>query len=466
MKESGQKRRASARGGGKSGGMSAGSLPPEARAEGDLWLALGLLVYNLVLASLFPLMLMWLGWRSLVGRKPIGEWRHRLGLVPRLELGRSPRIWVHAVSAGEMTAAGPVVKELRQAFPAAGLAVSTHTSAGMAVARRSGQDADALFFLPFEWPDCMGLALWRLRPDLVVVVEKELWPNLLGLARLMGAKVLVVNGRVSDRMVRRAQGRPGIARWLYRLPHFICLQSEQDAARLKGLGVASECVVVAGNTKVDALAERDREAEARLARELGAAAQEPWLVAGSTHPGEEVVVVEAFRRIRNALPSARLLLAPRHLERVPAACATAAAQGFSVARKSEGKPEGREVVVLDTMGELRPAYGLGAAGFVGGTLVPVGGHNLLEPVAAGKAVLFGPHTGNCADVADLVLESGVGFRVCGAEELAEEFVRIATDPELRQQLALRAQALIEAQQGAAERCVAAARALLQEVVDQ
>jgi len=430
------------------------------QGPGRLPLALELLAYNLLLVGSFPAMALWLAWRLLVRRKPLGEWQHRLGFVPPSKPGRTPRIWVHAVSAGEIAAAAPVINRLRQVFPGAWIAVSMHTETGMVVAQKTCEDADALFYLPFEWPGCIAAALCRLRPHLIVIVEKELWPNLLGMARLMRARVLVVNGRVSQRMLNRARWGPCFVRWLYRLPHLLCVQSPQDAARLRHLGISSEPLIVAGNTKVDALTHRPGEAEARLARDLAIAGHEVWLVAGSTHMGEEEVVVDAFRRIRDANPSARLLLAPRHLERVPAACAMVAQRGLSVARRTEPNPSRGQVIVLDTMGELRTAYGFASAGFVGGTLVPVGGHNLLEPLAAGTAVLFGPHTHNCADVADLVLQSGVGFRVRGAEDLAQEFLRIAADAEVKSQIALRARALIEQQRGAAARCVSAACTLL------
>jgi 3-deoxy-D-manno-octulosonic-acid transferase len=187
-----------------------------------------------------------------------------------------------------------------------------------------------------------------------------------------------------------------------------------------------------------------------------------WLVAGSTHPGEEEQVVDAFGVIREEIASARLLLAPRHLERVAAVSAALAQRGIQVVRRSDGEaPRRREaVVILDTMGELRAAYGLGTAGFVGGTLAPIGGHNLLEPVAAGRPALFGPHTANCEDVADLVLAAGVGFRTDGAEELAGEFLRIARDGRLRGEVAGRAEALMAEQQGASARCAAAARELV------
>ncbi len=427
-----------------------------------LGLALELVVYNLVLAALLPALAGWLGWRLLVQRKPIGAWRERLGMVRRLPAGPGPRIWLHAVSAGEMGAAKPVVDALREVFPEAGIAVSTQTPTGMAVAKKSCGAADYLFYLPFDWPDCMGLALWRLRPDLLVVMEKELWPNLLGLARLTGMRVLVVNGRVSDRMMRRSRWLPGFVQWLHRLPERMCVQSEEDGRRLNRLGVPRDRVVVAGNTKVDNLAQRDAEGEALLAGELSVAAGEAWLVAGSTHAGEEEALVDAFATIRETIPAARLLLAPRHLEWVAEVSAMVAERGMTVVRRSDGEagqtPEA--VVILDTMGELRAAYGFAAAGYVGGTLVPVGGHNLLEPVAAGRPVLFGPHTEDCADVADLVREAGVGFRVSGAEELAEEFVRIAGDGALRKKVAARAGALMEEQRGAAARCAGEAAKLL------
>jgi 3-deoxy-D-manno-octulosonic-acid transferase len=424
-------------------------------------LALQLLAYDLLLLLAIPAALVWLAWRLLALRKPLGDWRHRLGILPPLPRRASPRIWLHAVSAGEMGAARPVLAALRQAFPDAAIAVSTHTDAGMTVAARSRHLADSLCYLPFDWPDCIALALWRLRPDLLVVVEKELWPNLLGGAKLLSVPVLLVNGRVSDRMVGRAAYARPFVQWLYRLPDALCVQSDQDAERLRRIGVGPERILLAGNTKVDTLADRDADAEALLLRDLGVERDQTWLVAGSTHPGEEEQIVDAFQRIRERLPSARLLIAPRHLERVADLSALLAQRGLDVARRSERPaPRPGAVVILDTMGELPAAYTFAAAGFVGGTLVPIGGHNLLEPVAAGRAVLFGPHTQNCADVADLVAEAGVGVPVADAESLAAHFLRLAASDRERREIAARAADLMQRQRGAAARCVEAARALL------
>lgn len=431
------------------------------RAAAWLRLALQLLAYDLILSLALPAAIIWMAWRLLALRKPLGDWRHRLGVVPAPGRARRPRVWLHAVSAGEMSAALPMLTGLRGALPQAGLAVSTHTDTGMAVARKARGVADSIFYLPFDWPDCVALALWRIRPDLLIVVEKELWPNLLGVAKLLGIPVLLINGRVSDRMMQRARYARPFVQWLYRLPDSLCVQSEQDAERLRVLGVRAARIQIAGNTKADTLADRDVEAEAGLARNLGVSEEDLWLVAGSTHPGEEEQIIEAFDRIRGQLPAARLLIAPRHLERVAAVSALLAQRGFDVVRRSEHRADARDaVIVLDTMGELRAAYGLAAAAFVGGTLVPIGGHNLLEPVAAGRPVVFGPYTANCPDIADLVVEAGVGFRVAGPEELAERFVRLARGADEQGELAARARALIARQRGAAARCVAAARALI------
>lgn len=375
--------------------------------------------------------------------------------------GAAPRIWLHAVSAGEMAAIRPVLDVLRRRLPGAHLAISTVTDTGMEVGRKTCGSADALFYLPLEFLPCVALALARLRPHLLVVAEKELWPNLLGFARLLGARTLAANSRVSDRMMGRARYAGWLVKWLHRLPERLCAQSREDAARLARLGVPEVAISIAGNTKVDGMATRDEAAEQRLRGSLGVTPEECWLVAGSTHPGEEEAVVEGFARIARELPSARLLIAPRHLERLPAISEMLAGRGLPVARRSEQAPrEADAVLLLDTMGELRAAYGLGAAAFVGGTLAPIGGHNLLEPVAAGRAVLFGPHTENCADVADLVLRAGVGFRVRDSEELAREFLRLARQPALRERIAVQGRALLEQQQGAAERCAEAALALL------
>jgi 3-deoxy-D-manno-octulosonic-acid transferase len=430
---------------------------------GALRLALELLGYNLLLLPFLPVIAAWAGWRLVFLHKPIGRWRHRLGLVPPLPDSAGPRIWVHAVSAGEMTAAKPIIAELRRRFPGAAIGLSTHTDTGLEAARRSCREADALFYLPFDLPVPMGLAMSRLRPDLLVLVEKELWPNLLAAAHLRGAALLAVNGRVSDRMVRRARVVPGLVRRLYRLLDVMCVQSEEDARRLRLLGLSGPPprIVVAGNTKADTLAGRDREAEGRLAEALSVSESELWLVAGSTHPGEEEQVVGAFLAIQQELPSARLLLAPRHLGRLPEVSAMIAKRGLPVVRRSEGRRPGENaVVVLDTMGELRAAYAWAAAAFVGGTLVPIGGHNLLEPPAVGAPVLFGPHTENCADTADLLAQAGVGFQVSDGPALARAFLWLARDREARQAIAVRAERLLAGQQGASSRCAAEAAGLL------
>ncbi len=438
------------------------SAPPaERRRSGTARLRVGLLLYNLALLLLWPALLVWLALRAARGKR-LGNWRQRLGFLPRAPRGRGPRIWLHAVSAGEMSALQPVFARLHAALPEAYLTVSTLTPAGLEAARKGCAPANLHCYLPFDWGDCIGLALLRQRPDLIIVTERELWPNFLGLARLCGVEVLVINGRVSDRAHARAARFPWLARWLYQLPTCLCVQSAEDAARLAALGVDEARLVVAGNTKVDAMAARDLEQEADLAAALGVAPEEEWLVAGSTHPGEEEIVLDAFARIRAQRPQARLLLAPRHVTRVAEVSATVGRRGFPAARRSEGRPPREAVVVLDTMGELRAAYALGLAAFVGGTLVPIGGHNLLEPVAAGRPVLFGPHTEYCADTADLVLSADVGTRVTSAEELAAEFLRLAADPARRAAVAAGGPALLAAQQGAAPRCVNIALALLQE----
>lgn len=424
-------------------------------------LAIALLLYNVALLLALPAVAAWLVWRIVARGKGMGVWQHRLGWVPVSARAHRPRVWLHAVSAGEMAAMQPVLDALRRRLPDAQVVLSTVTQTGMEVGRKSGRSADALFYLPLELPASMALAMLRLRPHLLVVAEKELWPNLLGMARLLGAGTLVVNGRVSDRMMRRAAYLPCLVGWLYHLPERFCVQSKEDAARLARLGVVTARVSVAGNTKVDNMAGQDQAVEARLRQSIEASPDQCWLVAGSTHAGEEEALAEAFLRIRQALPAARLLIAPRHLERADAVSDLLERKGLSVGRRSRGPADGASAaVILDTMGELRAAYGLATAAFVGGTLAAVGGHNLLEPVAAGRAVLFGPHTENCADIADLVLEAGVGFRVGSAGELAAEFLRIAADAALRERIAARGSALIAQQSGAAERCAEAAMALL------
>jgi 3-deoxy-D-manno-octulosonic-acid transferase len=423
----------------------------------------GVLLYNLALVALLPVLILYVAWRVTLRGKVSGGLRDRLGRPRVTPPGRGrKRVWVHAVSVGEVMGGRPIIEALRSELPGASIVLSTITPTGQAVARKScAALTEAIFYFPFDFLPCVALSLRLVRPDLVVLFEGELWPNFLALCRARRIPTCVVNGRISDTGWRRA--RP--LRWLYRsaVPQlsWCAMQSALDAERIVTWGADPRRVAVYGNTKFDQdlrrLSDAEREA---LGRELGVARDDLLIVAGSTHPGEEEQVLDAFRLLRERHPKARLLIAPRHINRADEIVALVARSGFACARRTAGPDPSADVILLDTMGELARAYALGAAAFVGGSLVPFGGHDVLQAIAQGSPVFFGPHMHNFRDIADLVARSGVGFVIHDASELARGMLRFIEDPGARQRLADLSGEIIRANQGASRRSVEMAAALL------
>jgi len=355
--------------------------------------------------------------------------RCRRGLLQRL--GRrmpaeaagsasKPLIWIHAVSLGEVVAVAPLAKALHSHYPDHRMIVSTVTETGReAVEQRLAGIAEHRYApLDFSWVVSRVVDRWR--PALYLFVETELWPNLLWTLAARGVPTVLVNGRLSSRSFSRQ--RLGGLRSFYRSvirPLTLCLmQSERDAQRIIALGADRQSVHVTGNIKFDQPLPEAR-ADASLRASLGVGEQEDLLLAGSTHAGEEEMLVAAYRRIIQVHPATVLLLAPRHIERAEQVCRMVQEAGLQVQRKSrlDRTSNGPRVIVMDTRGELARAYREATVAFVGGTLVPVGGHNLLEPAVWGKPVLFGPYTDHCAEVADLLLQAGGGCRVDGEDAL-------------------------------------------------
>lgn len=289
---------------------------------------------------------------------------------------QAPRLWVHAVSVGEVVAASSVVATLRSCFPKAWILVTTVTETGMQTARQRIRDADAFAFLPFDLLPFPRWAMHRVRPHALILTETELWGNLMHEAKKHGARIVLVNGRISDATFAKAQtslGQP-VYRWLLCHLDLCLMRSELDAERLLKLGVPSERVRVVGDVKLDQpQAKLSEGLKAALRSELGLFSDHLLLIAGSTHEGEEVVLLRVYRQLQPYLPNLRLLLAPRHLERVESVMAMVRAMDLVPVRRSlcTGKPlRSNEVLVLDTVGELAKLYGLATVAFVGGSLIP------------------------------------------------------------------------------------------------
>ena len=416
--------------------------------------------------------------------KYVGTLRERLGRLPAgIDPGGRPSIWVHAVSVGEVQAARALIPGLRDRYPGHRLWLSTTTQTGRAVA--AGIEAvDGLFYFPLDLPRAVDRVLDRVRPALFVAVDTELWPNLLRRCARRGVRTMLVNGRISDRSYPRYKlARRFFRRVLAGVDRF-CAQSDESARRLVDLGAPADRVIMTGNLKFDAVppprpgpstalglapeAGRRRrggapEGDGGPPRPLGFAPDRPVLMAASTHPGEEEPVLDAFRGLRRGAPGLALVLAPRHPERGAEVAALAAARGLAAVRRSRPPEDGAEpgdVVVLDTVGELAGLFGAATVVFLGGSLVPVGGHNVIEPAAWGRPVVFGPHMQNFAEIADLFLANHAARRVGAAAELEPALAGLLADPRRRAAMGAAARSVVEANRGAAARSLAEIAAVL------
>ena len=370
----------------------------------------------------------------------------------------APRIWIHAVSVGECAAARIVARALRAAIPNAILALSTTTDTGQATARAALQagEVDATFYFPLDALLPVRRALRAVCPDAFLCIETELWPNFLHEARRGGAKTFLVNGRVSDNLLRRAPQLGRLFRWTLSNLDFFLMRSDFDAARLKQLGAPASRLIMTGDVKLDALPSDAENAAARAQwQRVLACENAPLFVAGSTHPGEEELLLSAWKTLRREFPTLRMLLAPRHIER--------AAEVLQLARRAEpratlrsqllepAKSEIAPLIVLDTIGELAESYAAADVAFVGGSLSERGGHNLLEPVMRGAPVAFGPHVMNFRDAAQWVLAEKIGAQVEGENALAQTLAAWLRDEKTRVEAARNAREKLRENVGAARR---------------
>jgi 3-deoxy-D-manno-octulosonic-acid transferase len=430
----------------------------------------------------------YLAFKALTSEKYRTGFRERLGAVaPRA--GETPCTWIHAVSLGEMNLIRPLVAALAERQPDRELVLSTATNTGHAQAEKLYPGRRVAYFpLDFSW--IVRKTLRRLRPDLILLVELELWPNFLAAAEHAGVPVIIVNGRISDRSFPRYRRlRPLVRRWLQRVALF-CVQNETYAERLRQLGAPPERVVVTGNLKFDAalpppvgrgMGEGARgipgaptlpcpegggkevaeggggDADAAFAASFGLSPDEPLLVGGCTWPGEDEALLSAYQRLRAGFPRLRLLLAPRQADRFDAVERLIVQAGLRCVRRTvlrEGPTAGLPpdaVVLLDTVGELARVYGLGTVVFVGGSLHPHGGHNIIEASGLSKPVLFGPHMDNFRDVADEFLASAAALCVADEAEFEAAACRLLADPVAAAAMGHRAREVVERNRGATRR---------------
>jgi 3-deoxy-D-manno-octulosonic-acid transferase len=389
------------------------------------------------------------------------EERFGYGAMSRAAAGDGLRIWLHAVSLGEVSAAAAIVRALRDRFASMELVVTTATPTGRARARALfGAGADVRF-LPYDLPGAMNRFLDRVRPNAVVIMETELWPNLFGACARRGLPVVLASARLSERSVSRYRRFGNLFRELFTHEVWVAAQTPLDAGRFAAIGASSERIRVVGNVKFDIEIGPELH-DAGLALRSHAFPGRPVWVAGSTHEGEEEQVLAAHDRVRAEMPGALLLLAPRHPQRFDSVAALLSRRGSRFVRRSEGLalPAAADVLLVDTVGELLCLYAAADVAFVGGSLVAVGGHNLLEPAALGLPVLTGPSDANGRDIAALLLAAGAALRVGDAVELGGVVATLLASPAERLRIGATGREIVTANRGGVARIVALLEPLL------
>jgi 3-deoxy-D-manno-octulosonic-acid transferase len=422
------------------------------------------LFYSLLLACAALLSLPWWVFQMLRLGKYRASLLERLGFVPeRLKDAKPGCIWVHAVSVGEVLAVSRLVAELQQDQPDRQVFVSTTTATGQNLARqRFGENR--VFFMPLDFGFAVRSYLKALKPRVLILAETEFWPNLLHLAGKQGTTLAIVNARISDRSFPRYRRfRWFFGRVLANVDLFLA-QTAEDAARLRAIGAATERVQVSGNLKFDI---RPSERSSLVTGLRTAISKDsPVIVCGSTAEGEEEPLLAAFKAVQQRFPAAIMVLAPRHPERFEKVAAmvssAASSAGFALLRRSSWSPPQpvrSGIFLLDSVGELAAVYELADIAFVGGSLVPTGGHNILEPAQNGAAIVVGPHTFNFREIVS-IFEQGDAIRVVTAATLSSQLLALLQQPEDRKGLGRRAKDLFSQHAGATRRTLDALAPLL------
>lgn len=407
------------------------------------------LLYTLILYLSLPLVLIRLYWRSLKNpqyRRRIAE---RFGWLSTPAIKNS--LWLHTVSVGETQAAEPLVRQLLEQFPDLPIVLSTTTPTGADRAKRLFGDAVIHTYFPYDLPFALNRFLNTFQPKLLVMMETEVWPNLLALCERRGIPTILANARLSERSARGYARLGPFTRETFGRIGLVAAQSPADAERFLGLGVASDRVRVTGSIKFDVRLPASLTEQAESMRRTWAG--RPVWVAASTREGEDERVLDAHREVMRTLPEALLVLVPRHPERFDRVAQLCQREGFTLVRRSSGQLCGSDTQVMlgDTMGELTLFLAAADAAFVGGSLVPTGGHNVLEPAALGLPVVFGPHMFNFAMISRMLLAEGAAREVSSAGELAKVVTEWLSDASLRAHYGENGLRVVEANRGALDR---------------
>jgi 3-deoxy-D-manno-octulosonic-acid transferase len=412
------------------------------------------LLYNIFLTFFLILSSPYFFFRSLVQKRFRNGLIQRIGLFPNLSNERT--IWVHAASIGEVFCSLPLVRRIKKELPHCKICLTTMTLAGNKTAKTSIPEADVVLFLPVDHPFTIGRAIQRIQPRLLLIAETELWPNLLRSCGKKGIPIILFNGRISQKSFRRYLLFQFFFREYLRYINLFLMQTEEDRNRIIEMGAPSGKTKVLGNLKFDqTFPSFSQEALVEMAESLDLQGKERALIAGSTHSGEEEILLSLFKDLRKIYADLILILAPRHLDRIEEVEKILKKEGILWTRKtgcSVGERKGPpEVILLDTMGELMKLYSLGTLVFVGGSLVPVGGHNPLEPLFFKKCVLFGPHMFNFLEISHRLIEAEGAIQVKGKEDLFFHLKRLLTNERERRKVGEKGYQFLQRHRGATER---------------
>jgi 3-deoxy-D-manno-octulosonic-acid transferase len=406
-------------------------------------------LYNVLIHLAAPAAIVVQLWRGLRDPSYRGGLGERFGFGPAIA---GPVIWVHAVSVGEVQAAQSLVTQLRRRHPAYKVLLTTVTPTGAARARLLFGDEVLLRYVPFDLPGAVRRFFDRVQPKLAMILETELWPNLYGECGRRSVPLVLASARVSPRSVGKYRRLMSLFRKTLSYGIVIAAQSEPDAERFRSIGATPGRTHVTGNIKFDFQPPEGIEALGRRWRDENLPGRPVW-VAGSTHEGEEAIVLDAHRQVLERFPDALLILVPRHPQRFEVVRNLLAKRHEAVTFHSSGAtpPPGTRVLLGDTMGELMKFYAAADVALVAGSLVPIGGHNLLEPASVGLPVLTGPHNFNGEEIAGLLVDAGAALVVSDTQQLADAVARLLGDAELRKVMGTAGKAVLDSNRGALDR---------------
>jgi len=411
------------------------------------------LLYTTLFTLGIPLLILRLLWRGLRSPAYWHRWSERFGANPKLSTDKAV-IWIHAVSVGEVEASRPLVKALQSEYADHQILITTMTPTGSARVKLLFSDTVAHCYLPYDLPFAIRRFLNNSHPQFAVIMETEIWPNLISSCHQRNIPLVLANARLSERSAKGYARVSSFTKSILQKLTIIASQSIDDKKRFQQLGADNQNVHIIGNLKYEISLPASLKEQASAMRTMWHS-NRPVLVAASTHEGEEEMVLNAARQIRSQFPDLLLIIVPRHPERFDRVAALAQRSGVKTLRRSEHRPcsSDVQVLVIDTMGELPLFYAASDIAFVGGSLVPHGGHNLLEPAILGRAVITGPHFFNFNDITKQFIKAQAAIQVLDTKELAETSIRLFKDSQQRAEMGEAGLQLVANSQGASSRLV-------------